>query len=100
MVYTRRTLYFLWTHFHVECVFHFPVRTTEGAKTTLSSVLTGLLGQEGQHLSREDGVDGWVSCLGVGMQSPLSLPPGVKETGLLYPAESAHGFLANTQAAV
>lgn len=62
MVYKRRTLYFLWTHFHAECVFHFPVRTTEGSKTTLS-VLTGLLGQEGQHLSGEDGLDGWVSCL-------------------------------------
>lgn len=70
MVYKRRTLYFLWTHFHAECAFHFPVRTTEGSKTTLS-VLTGLLGQEGQHLSGEDGLDGWVSCLGVEVQSPF-----------------------------
>lgn len=64
MVYKRRTLYFLWTHFHTECVFHFPVRTTEGTKTTLSSVLTDLPGQEGQRLSGEDGVDCWASCLG------------------------------------
>ena len=55
MVYKGRTLYFLWTHFHAERVLHFPGRTTEETITALSSVFTGLLGEEGQHLSRGAG---------------------------------------------
>lgn len=62
-------------------MFHFPVRTTEGTKTTLSSVLTDLLGQEGQHLSGEDGVDCWASCLGVGVHSPFPCLQELKRRG-------------------
>lgn len=101
MVYKGRTLYFLWTHFHAERVLHFAERTTKETITALSSVFTGLLGEEGQHLSWGAGSEAWLlGFLPSGGALPLCLPAGVKEAGLPYPAESTQGFLAITRGAV